>query len=63
MNFSLPKTVSIDGKELRIRYDFRVILEIITMLEDADLDGGDKTEALIEMFYVDPEGDGRAEGG
>lgn len=55
MNFSLPKTVSIDGKELRIRYDFRVILEIITMLEDADLDGGDKTEALIEMFYVDPE--------
>lgn len=55
MNFSLPKTVSIDGKELRIRYDFRVILEIITMLDDADLDGGDKTEALIEMFYVDPD--------
>ena len=55
MNFSLPKTVSIDGVDHAIRYDFRVILEIICMLEDEDLDGNDKTEALIEMFYVDPD--------
>ena len=55
MNFSLPKTVSIDGKDYRIRYDFRVILEIMTMLDDTELDGADKTEALIDMFYIDPE--------
>lgn len=55
MNFSLPKTVSIDGVDHAIRYDFRVILEIMVMLEDADLSGEDKTEALIYMFYVDPD--------
>lgn len=54
MNFSLPKTVNIDGKDYAIRYDFRVILEIITMLEDEELDGADKTEALLTMFYLDP---------
>ena len=54
MNFSLPKSVFIDGKEHAIRYDFRVILEIITMLEDEKLDGSDKTEALLTMFYLDP---------
>ena len=54
MNFSLPKSVFIDGKEHAIRYDFRVILEIITMLEDEELDGADKTEALLTMFYLDP---------
>ena len=55
MNFSLPKTVTVDGKECAIRYDFRVILEIMGMLQDADLSGEDKTEALLDMFYVEPE--------
>lgn len=54
MNFTLPKTVDIGGKEYAIRYDFRVILEIITMLEDAELDVTDKAEALITMFYIEP---------
>lgn len=53
MNFYLPKSVEIDGKEYAIRYDFRVILEIITMLQDDDLTGADKTDAIMEMFYVD----------
>lgn len=56
MNFSLPKTVSFNDETHEIRYDFRVILEIITMLSDNELDGSDKTEALLEMFYMDPEG-------
>ena len=60
MNFSLPKTVEIDGCDYEIRYDFRVILEIITMLEDQDLDGSDKTEALLAMFYLDPPENERA---
>ena len=54
MNINLPKSVFIDGKGHAIRYDFRVILEIITMLEDDELDGSDKTEALLTMFYLDP---------
>lgn len=60
MKFSLPKTVNIDGKEHAIRYDFRVILEIICMIEDEELDGADKTEALISIFYLDPPENERA---
>ena len=45
----------VGGEELAIRYDFRVILEIITMLNDPGLDKADKAEALLTMFYVDPE--------
>ena len=55
MIFSLPITVSFSGETHEIRTDFRVILEIITMLEDQELTGEDKTEALLEMFYLDPE--------
>ena len=55
MKYTLPKTAMVGGKELEIRTDFRVILEIITMLNDPDLDGQDKAEALLEMFYVHPE--------
>lgn len=53
--YSLPKTVEIDGEEYEIRYDFRVILEIMTMLKDDELSGEDKTEALLDMFYLAPE--------
>ena len=53
MNFYLPKAVTIDGESYPIRYDFRVILEIILMLQDGDLDGIDKAQALLTMFYVD----------
>lgn len=54
INFNLPKTVSVDDKEYRIRYDFRVILEIIVMLNDPNLTEAEKTEALFEMFFFDP---------
>ena len=36
-----------------MRTDFRVILEILVMLRDADLSDGDKAEALLRMFYVE----------
>ncbi len=55
MMFDLPKSVTIDGEEHAIRYDFRVALEIIIMLNDPDLTDADKAEALITMFYIDPE--------
>ena len=52
-NFTLPKTVTVKDQEYRIRYDFRVILEIIVMLNDADLSDAEKMEAVIDMFYFD----------
>lgn len=55
MLYYLPKTVEINGKELNIRYDFRVILDIMAMLNDPDLDKADKAQAAIEMFYCDSE--------
>ena len=53
MTFTLPKTVEVGGKERLIRYDFRVILEIIVMLNDPELSEEDKAEAVIDMFYYD----------
>lgn len=53
MLFELPKTVTIDGNNYAIRYDYRVIIEIIIMLNDAELDDVDKAEALLTMFYIE----------
>ena len=50
--FSLPTTVTVSGIEYPVRTDYRVILEILVMLNDPDLSDGDKTEALLRMFYV-----------
>lgn len=55
MNYNLPKAVYINGTAHDIRYDFRVILEIITMLNDTELSSSDKAEALLTMFYLEPD--------
>ncbi len=49
--FSLPSTVTVAGREVPVRTDFRVILEIFVMLSDPTLSDADKTEALLRMFY------------
>lgn len=53
MLYYLPKTVEINGTALNVRYDFRVILDIIAMLNDPDLEQADKAQAAIEMFYCE----------
>ena len=55
INLELPKTIELHGENFAIRFDFCVILEIIIMLNDPSLDNDDKAEALIEMFFVEPE--------
>lgn len=55
MNYTLPKTVEIDGAELEIRYDFRVILTILEMLNDPELPNEAKGAGMLELFYVTPE--------
>ena len=54
MNYILPKTVNILGEETPIRYDFRVILEIMSMLQDPELEPEEKSAALLDMFYIAP---------
>ena len=58
--FSLPTTVTIAGREVPVRTDFRVILEIFVMLADPSLSDTDKTEALLRMFYEERPADIRA---
>lgn len=55
MDFSLPKTVTVAGEKLEIRYDFRVILEIIVMLSDDNLSGPEKTAGIKDIFYLEPD--------
>ena len=58
--FSLPTSVAAGDKSYSVRTDFRVILEIFVMLDDPDLTGADKTEALLRMFYVNRPPDAEA---
>ena len=53
MNYTLPTTVNIDGVDYPIRSDFRVILELMEALNDAELTNEEKAECLIVMFYPD----------
>ena len=54
MNLTLPKSVIVDGKELKIRYDYRVIIDILVMMNDPDISASDKSICLLAMFYEDP---------
>ncbi len=58
--FNLSDTVPVFGTEYPVRTDFRVILEIFVMLDDPDLNDADKTEALLQMFYVERPPDAEA---
>ncbi len=58
--FELPTAVEIGDYSYPIRTDFRVVLEIFTMLDDPDLTDADKTEALLRMFYAEHPTDAEA---
>lgn len=51
--YGLPTTVNIDGAEFKIRYDFRVILEIFEAMNDPELTDRERALAVLQMFYVD----------
>ena len=55
MIYDLPKTATVGGEELDIRYDYRVILTILELLNDPDLSNESKAEGMIELFFVEPE--------
>lgn len=51
----LPESVVINGKELDIEPDFRIILTILSCFEDEDLTSEDRAEIMLELFYSNPE--------
>ena len=53
MEYGLPKSVSINGEDFEIRYDYRVILEIIEAINDPELSDEDRAIDVLQMFYVD----------
>lgn len=55
MNYGLPKSVEVGGKELEIRYDYRVILEIMEVLNDVELNDEERVCAMLQMFYMTPD--------
>ena len=53
MVYGLPTTVKVAGVEYSIRTDYRDILTICTALTDPELDGQDRAEILLTIFYPD----------
>ena len=47
MNYTLPTSVNIDGIEHPIRSDYRVILDIISALNDDDFTDREKAIAMM----------------
>lgn len=52
-DYELPTTAIIDGKELKIRTDYRAILDIIFAMSDVDLSKEQLIEIILKIFYVD----------
>lgn len=50
--YILPTELEIGGELYKIRTDYRAILDILTAYSDPELDGGDKTQVLVEILYI-----------
>lgn len=53
MNYGLPTTAIVGGKEYEIRSDWRAILDIITAIDDYDLTEQERAIVALEIFYPD----------
>lgn len=53
MNYGLPTTATVGGKEYDIRSDWRAILDIITAIEDPDLTERERAYVGLVIFYPD----------
>ena len=51
MNYGLPTTAQIGGREIPIRTDFRVILDILECVNDPELTDREKGACVLGMFY------------
>lgn len=55
MEYGLPTKVNISGEYFKIRYDFRVIMDIFEAINDPDMDNQERVIAVLTMFYPDYE--------
>ena len=55
MDYGLPTSVTIDGQDFPVRYDFRVIMDIFEAINDPDMDNQERVIAVLTMFYLDYE--------
>lgn len=53
MDYGLPTSVTIDGHDFPVRYDFRVIMDIFEAINDPDMDNQERVIAILAMFYPD----------
>ena len=55
MTWNLPLCVEIDGKEHKIRNkcDYRVVLDVISCLNDEELEMSDRIRCALYIFYED----------
>lgn len=47
----LPESVEVCGAEYDIRSDYRAVLDICAALSDPELDGRDRSEVALNIFY------------
>ena len=55
MNCDLPESVSLGGREVPIRTDYRAILDILGALSDPELSQRSRQLAALAIFYPEPE--------
>ena len=51
MEYTLPKTVIVGGREYSIRSDYRAILDICEALTDPELSSEEKSAVVLYIFY------------
>lgn len=52
INYSLPKSLVVNGKDYKIRWHTEAALDVITALSDPDLSNHDKAIALLTIIYI-----------
>lgn len=52
-NHTLPKQAVIDDVEYEIQYDFRAVLDIMSVMNDAEISDYERARTCLKVFYPD----------
>lgn len=53
MNYSLPTSLEVDGKEYAIRWDYRAALDVCVALGDPELTDTERALVALKILYID----------
>lgn len=53
MNYRLPSSLEVCGREYEIRTDYRAVLDVLEVLSDVNLTNPEKAECLLTIIYKD----------